>query len=69
MSRDTIVDEVRKAREEYSRKFNFDLDAICADLRRQQKLAGGPVVSLPKRSPVSTPLGLSDAGTESPAQR
>jgi hypothetical protein len=68
MSRDTIVDEVRKAREEYARKFNFDLDAICADLRRQQKLAGGPVVSLPKRPP-STPLGMSDARTESPAQR
>ena len=50
MSRDTIVDEVRKA-QEYARKFNFDLDAICADLRRQQKLAGGPVVSLPKRPP------------------
>jgi hypothetical protein len=46
---DTIVAEVRKAREEYARKFNFDLDAICADLRRKQKLAGGPVVSLPKR--------------------
>lgn len=49
--RDTIVDEVRKAREEYAAKFNFDLDAICADLRRKQQLAGGPVVTLPKRPP------------------
>jgi hypothetical protein len=69
MSRDTIVDEVRKAREEYARKFNYDLDAICADLQRREKLSGRPVVSLPKRPPVLTPLGLSDAGTESPAQR
>ena len=69
MSRDTIVDEVRKAREEYARKFNFDLHAICEDLRKQEQLAGGPVVSLPNRPPVSMPLGLSDAGTESPAQR
>jgi len=69
MSRDTIVDEVRKAREEYARKFNYDLDAICADLQRREKLSGRPVVSLPKRPPVSIPLGLSDAGKESPAQR
>jgi hypothetical protein len=54
MSRDTIVDEVRKAREEYARKFNFDLHAICDDLRKKEKLAGGPVVSRPKRSPVVT---------------
>jgi hypothetical protein len=51
---DTIVEEVRKAREEYARQFNFDLDAICADLRRKQQLAGGPIVSLPKRPPVTT---------------
>jgi hypothetical protein len=69
MSRDTIVDEVRKAREEYARKFNFDLHAICEDLRKNERLAGGPVVSLPKRPPVSTPLSLSGAETESPAQR
>jgi hypothetical protein len=69
MSRDTIVDEVRKAREEYARKFNFDLHAICEDLRKQEQLTGGPVVSLPRRPPVSTPLGLSDAGTGSPAKR
>jgi len=31
--RDAIVDEVRKAREDYSRQFNFDLDAIARDLR------------------------------------
>ena len=54
MTRDTIVDEVRKAREEYARKFNFDLHAICEDLRKKEKLAGGPVVSLPKRSPITT---------------
>ena len=54
--RDLIVEEVRKAREEYAAKFNFDLDAICADLRRKQKLAGGPVVSLPKRPPISVAL-------------
>jgi hypothetical protein len=46
---DDIVDEVRKAREEYARRFNFELHAMCADLRRQQALSQAPIVSLPKR--------------------
>lgn len=69
MSRDTIVDEVRKAREEYAQKFNFDLHAICEDLRKNEKLAGGPVVTLPKRPPMLPALGAGDAGTELPVQR
>lgn len=52
--RDPIVEEVRKAREDYARKFNFDLDAICADLQRREQLSGRRVVSLPKRSPIAT---------------
>jgi hypothetical protein len=58
--RDTIVDEVRKAREDYARQFNFDLDAICRDLRQKQQASGAPVVSLPKR-PVQRQL---PGGTE-----
>jgi hypothetical protein len=46
---DTIVEEVRKARDDYSRRFNYELHAMCVDLRRQQELSGGPVVSFPKR--------------------
>jgi hypothetical protein len=53
---DTIVDEIRKAREEYARKFNFDLQAMGEDLRRRQKLSsGGPLVSFPKRPPRFVP--------------
>ena len=47
--RDAIVDEVRKAREDYARQFDFDLDAICRDLRQKQQVSGVQVVSLPKR--------------------
>ena len=47
--RDAIVAEVRKAREAYARQFNYDLDAMCADLRRKQQLSGAQVVSFPKR--------------------
>lgn len=37
---DPIVEEVRKSREEHARKFNYDLDAICADLMEKQKQRG-----------------------------
>jgi hypothetical protein len=47
--RDTIVDEVRKAREDYARRFDFDLDAICRDLREKQQSASVRVISLPSR--------------------
>ena len=49
--RDPIVEEVRKARDEYARQFNYDLDLICEDLRRKQQLKGAKVVSFPKRPP------------------
>ncbi|HEY6331854.1 MAG TPA: hypothetical protein VI756_21180 [Blastocatellia bacterium] len=33
---DEIVEETRRAREEYAAKFNFDLQAIWEDLKRQE---------------------------------
>ena len=46
---DTIVEEIRKFRDAYAREFNFDLHAMCEDLRRKQERSGAKVVSLPKR--------------------
>ena len=47
---DPIVEEVRKARDDYAKKFNYDLDAICRDLQEKQGKEGKKVVSfLPKR--------------------
>ena len=43
--RDTIIDEVRKTRDEYAIQFNYDLHAMCLDLRREQNLDGAPAVS------------------------
>lgn len=57
MTRDPIIAEVRKARDDYARKFNYDLDAICADLRRKEQESGAVVVTLPKRPPIDTTLG------------
>lgn len=34
---DPIVAEVRKFRDEHARAFNYDLDAICADLMASQR--------------------------------
>jgi hypothetical protein len=52
MIEDPIVDEVRRWREEYAARFNFDLKAIFDDLRRgteEASQAGQTVVSLPPR--------------------
>ena len=45
MKPDPIVEEVRKVRQAHAAKFNYDLLAICADLRKKEKTAGHPVVS------------------------
>ena len=47
-----IIDEVRRIRDEHARKFNYDLAAICVDIREHQKTCGHPIVSLKKTSPV-----------------
>jgi hypothetical protein len=54
MWQDPIVEEVRKRREEYAAKFNFDLKAICRDLRERQIAGNRHVVSLPPRRVEST---------------
>jgi len=35
--KDPIVDEVREARKKHAKQFNFDLRAICADLKKKEK--------------------------------
>lgn len=44
MNNDPIVEEVGKFRDEYARKFNYDLDAICADLMEKQTQSGHTLV-------------------------
>ena len=46
---DPIVDEVRRARDEHAASFNYDLKAICADLRRRQGQLDREVISLPPK--------------------
>lgn len=68
---DPIVDEVRRVREEYAARFNFDLDAIYRDLKEQEARSGLKFVDYSKEraatkskdldGPTSTPIPTSDA--------
>ncbi len=42
---DPIVDEVRRARDAYAARFNYDLRAIFRDLKEQEKRSGRKLVS------------------------
>ena len=47
--RDPINEEIHKHREEQARRFNFDLAAICQDLRAWQRSRKLKVVRLPPK--------------------
>ena len=55
MWNDPIVEEVRKVRNAHARKFNYDLQAIVADLRKQQKASKRKVVTLAPKKPAVFP--------------
>ena len=55
MTRDPLVDEVRHFRDAYTKRFQYDLEAICRDIRAKQTQSGRQVVSFPPR-PVQAPL-------------
>ena len=42
---DPIVDEVRRVRDAHAARFNYDLDAIFRDIKRQEKESGLTFVS------------------------
>ena len=46
MWQDEIVEEIHRIREEYAKSFNYDLDAIFADLQKKQAESGKKVVKL-----------------------
>ena len=55
MARDPIVDEVRQFRDAYAKRFHYDLEAICRDIRAGQTQSGRRVVSLSPK-PVQAPM-------------
>jgi hypothetical protein len=50
MRKDPIVNKIRKIRETHAARFNYDLQAIYRDLKRQEKSSGRTFVSYPSRS-------------------
>ena len=49
MPDDPIVDEIRRNREDYASRFDFDIDAMVDDVQRRQTSDGRPVVRRPPR--------------------
>jgi hypothetical protein len=46
---DPIVEEVRRARDAYAKQFNYDLDAICRDLKTKEYQNRQRVVPCPPK--------------------
>lgn len=55
MWEDPIVEEVRKVREEHARRFNYDLKAIAADLKKRRRSGKRKLVTLPPKKPLPLP--------------
>jgi hypothetical protein len=66
--RNEVLEEVRKAREAYGERFNFDLEAIFLDLNERERASGREVVSLsPKRIVPTVDVPLVDQVEAIPA--
>jgi hypothetical protein len=63
MRKDPIVEEVRRIRRRYAERFNFDLDAIFADLKEREKLGEFSVVYRQPRPPRLKSKRASPQGT------
>jgi hypothetical protein len=56
MWNDEIVQEVRKHREAYAAKFNFDLQAMYADLKKAEKKNKRKKVSFKPKKPIKVEI-------------
>jgi hypothetical protein len=57
MERDDPVEEIRAFRDEYARRFNYDLRAMCRDLKERQSKNGRQSVTLPSRKVIRIKRG------------
>lgn len=56
MWKDEIVEEVRKNREAYAAKFNYDLQAMFEDLKKAERKSKRKKVSFKPKKPVRVEL-------------
>jgi hypothetical protein len=47
MWKDEVLEEIHKIREEHAKYFNYDLHAICEDLRKKQAARGRKIITQP----------------------
>ncbi|MBN3940299.1 MAG: hypothetical protein V7L21_13160 [Nostoc sp.] len=47
MWKDEILEEIYRIREEHAKAFNYDLQAICDDLRQKQAVSNRQIISQP----------------------
>jgi hypothetical protein len=47
---DEIIREVWRAKDELAKRFNYDIDALAAELQKRQRESGRKVVNLEKKS-------------------
>ncbi len=46
---DDPIDEIHRIRDEHAKKFNYDIDAIIADIKRREKEENIKTVALPPK--------------------
>jgi hypothetical protein len=63
MGSDEIVEEIHRIRDEYAKSFNYDLDAIFADLRKKESESGRQIVNLSRKP------GLASRWSDRPPSR
>ena len=47
---DEIIREVWRAKDELAKQFNYDIDALAAELQKRQQESGRKIVNLEKES-------------------
>ena len=62
--KDPIIEELHQIRREYAASFNYDLKAICEDLRSREGEDGREVVSFPPKRPIGWIERHPEAATE-----
>ncbi len=64
MWKDEIQEEIHRIREEYAKSFDYDLHAICNDLRKKQAVSGRKLISTPLKQPSQQPSKSLHSRTE-----
>jgi vacuolar-type H+-ATPase subunit E/Vma4 len=59
MWQNEVLEEIHKVREEHAKSFNYDLEAICADLRKQESDSKRQIISKPLKPRDRTPISQS----------